>query len=214
MPNCCIAKPYSALSNLKKRVENIEKAGGISGDTTDTVVSDPNTTTENGFYQFTTSAVNLPTEYPYFNYGVMVVQRRYSLITQTIRYVNITAIRCSEDGGVTWSAWEYVNPPMALGVEYRTTERYNGKPVYAKLFDYGVLPNAASSYVSFNPSGSIDAVVYVTPVYYSASFNQYFTGSIGEVDQCYANSNGSLSIKTNADGSGLTATVLVKYTLK
>ena len=27
-------------------------------------------------------------------------------------------------------AWEYVNPPMQLGVEYRTTERYLGKPVY------------------------------------------------------------------------------------
>lgn len=29
--------------------------------------------------------------------------------------------------------WEYVNPPMYLGVEYRTTERYLGKPVYKKL---------------------------------------------------------------------------------
>ena len=29
-----------------------------------------------------------------------------------------------------WYPWEYVNPPMLLGVEYRTTERYQGKPVY------------------------------------------------------------------------------------
>lgn len=33
----------------------------------------------------------------------------------------------------TWSAWEYVNPPFAEGVEYRTTERRNGKAVYKKL---------------------------------------------------------------------------------
>lgn len=31
--------------------------------------------------------------------------------------------------------WEWVNPPMELGVEYRTTERYLGKPVYTKLLD-------------------------------------------------------------------------------
>ena len=29
--------------------------------------------------------------------------------------------------------WEWVNPPMMDGTEYRTTERLNGKPVYAKL---------------------------------------------------------------------------------
>ena len=28
-----------------------------------------------------------------------------------------------------WQPWEWVNPPMQLGVEYRTTERYMGRPV-------------------------------------------------------------------------------------
>ena len=28
----------------------------------------------------------------------------------------------------------WVNPPMAMGAEYRTTECYNGKPVYVKTF--------------------------------------------------------------------------------
>ena len=28
---------------------------------------------------------------------------------------------------------EWINPPMVLGVEYRTIERYNGRPVYARL---------------------------------------------------------------------------------
>jgi hypothetical protein len=32
---------------------------------------------------------------------------------------------------------EWLNPPMAGGVEYRTTERYLGEPVYACLFDAG-----------------------------------------------------------------------------
>ena len=31
---------------------------------------------------------------------------------------------------------EWLNPPMYPGIEYRTMERYYGKPVYAKLVDY------------------------------------------------------------------------------
>ena len=47
-----------------------------------------------------------------------------------------TAItRCKNAG--TWGPWEWVNPPLALGVEYRTTERYLGKPVYVKVVDCG-----------------------------------------------------------------------------
>lgn len=36
---------------------------------------------------------------------------------------------------------EWVNPPNDTGVEYRTTERWLGKPVYQKLFYVGALPN-------------------------------------------------------------------------
>lgn len=35
------------------------------------------------------------------------------------------------------STVEWINPPMQLGVEYRTTERYLGKPVYVKVVDCG-----------------------------------------------------------------------------
>lgn len=34
---------------------------------------------------------------------------------------------------------EWLNPPMVLGVEYRTTDRYKGKTVYTKLFSCGTL---------------------------------------------------------------------------
>lgn len=33
----------------------------------------------------------------------------------------------------SFQPWEWVNPPMYSGVEYRTTERFSGKPVYAKM---------------------------------------------------------------------------------
>ena len=61
--------------------------------------------------------------------------------------------------GTSWSDWEWVNPPMQLGVEYRTTERYLGKPVYVKLVNFGELPNATSKSVSHNVS-NIDKMVF------------------------------------------------------
>lgn len=44
--------------------------------------------------------------------------------------------RMLKDNGV-WRPVEWSNPPMELGVEYRTTERYLGKPVYYKIVDCG-----------------------------------------------------------------------------
>lgn len=52
----------------------------------------------------------------------------------------------------TWTEWEYVNPPMQLGVEYRTTERYAGKPVYVKAIDFGELPNNSAKSVAHSIS--------------------------------------------------------------
>lgn len=45
----------------------------------------------------------------------------------------------------TWHPWEYTNPALALGVEYRTTERYLGKPVYVKVVDCGKFPAPGTS---------------------------------------------------------------------
>lgn len=54
-----------------------------------------------------------------------------------------------------WHSWEWVNPPMALGVEYRTTERLDGKVVYAQYINVGTATNGASM---SNPSGATNIV--------------------------------------------------------
>lgn len=36
---------------------------------------------------------------------------------------------------------EWINPPMIAGTEYRTTERWGGKPVYIKMLSCGAMPN-------------------------------------------------------------------------
>lgn len=43
--------------------------------------------------------------------------------------------------GGTWGYPEWINPPMDLNTEYRTTERYMGKPVYKKLVALGSAPS-------------------------------------------------------------------------
>lgn len=42
------------------------------------------------------------------------------------------ALQRSRNIGV-WSEWEWINPPMVAGTEYRTTERYKGDAVYKKV---------------------------------------------------------------------------------
>ena len=46
--------------------------------------------------------------------------------------------------GSTWSEWEWINPPMKEGIEYRTTEKFNGQPVYTKMFSTGDLTNGGT----------------------------------------------------------------------
>ena len=47
--------------------------------------------------------------------------------------------RSDSDPAGQWDPLEYINPPMRLGVEYRTTERYLGKPVYVKAINFGAV---------------------------------------------------------------------------
>lgn len=61
------------------------------------------------------------------------------------------------NGGV-WQTWECVNPPMHTSVEYRTTERWRGKPVYRKLISY-TFANGIEGTANYNiPHGITDTI--------------------------------------------------------
>ena len=98
-------------------------------------------------------------------------------------YGTLTAINYSYNGltmqrnlyGGVWGEWEYVNPPMMLGQEYRTTERYNGNPVYTMVFDCGevavsqkqvTIPGVPAKANIFRYSGSMNDNLPL-PHYYS-----------------------------------------------
>lgn len=61
-------------------------------------------------------------EFYYTNYGGYVALKRVWFYSDNV-----------------WRDWEWENPPMVVGTEYRTTERWKGSPVYAKALDVGYL---------------------------------------------------------------------------
>ena len=60
--------------------------------------------------------------------------------------------------------WEWVNPPVMLGVEYRTTERWNGKAVYKMLVDFGSLPDGTVYGKSVRLATIVDELVDMSGV--------------------------------------------------
>lgn len=118
-----------------------------------------------------------------------------------------TAItRCKNVGA--WGAWEWVNPSMQLGVEYRTTERYLGKPVYCQLVNFGALPNATQKVVKHN----IPNVSSVISVYGSAQDQAIVVGAFGMQVTGINADNTNVAIWTSADLSNYSAYVAMKYT--
>ena len=72
------------------------------------------------------------------------------------------------DGAVEW-----INPPMALGTEYRTTERYLGKPVYEMVMDCGIVPTTGEKDVPLtNVTNSDHVVSAFFEAYADAGFKQ------------------------------------------
>lgn len=82
--------------------------------------------------------------------GGVFVQTAYG-VTDAINYYTqpIVARRMRYSSAI--GEWEYENPPMELGIEYRTTERYLGRPVYTQIVQFDNL----STNQAFAPGGEI-----------------------------------------------------------
>ena len=115
-------------------------------------VADLNTHLENGWYYTDASTLNCPV-----NAGaiVEVSNRDNTIEVQTFWYWMGSGILIKVErlfNGTEWKPWEWVNPPMQLGVEYRTTERYQGKPVYVKVVNFGAPPAGGDKIVEWGSS--------------------------------------------------------------
>lgn len=108
----------------------------------------------------------------------------------------------------TWTAWDYDEPPMYLGEEYRTTGRWQGQPVYTKLIDFGALPNSSTKSVAHGISVArvLRAEGQVSngqafPICGSAFYNIALRAGTTHID-----------ISTDYNYSAYTATVQLWYT--
>lgn len=210
---------YDAAQTLtdaqkKQARANIAAApDGFGLGTSAVAIDDYNNAVTNGWYR---GGNNYPSKISYASYGMVRVdnngitklQTFYAGDTGNAMISPFMAIRKSTDYGATWSEWEYVNPPMILGVEYRTTERYLGKPVYVKAVNLGVLPNNAEASVTFGNAATLAFAVTA-----HALIGDSTSYTLPVLDQAIVWAGGAtVYIKTTTDYSAWTGVATVKYT--
>lgn len=127
-----------------------------------------------------------------------------------------------------WSEWEYINPPMMDGVEYRTVERHNGCPVYVKTksIEMGDSGETRSTPITSDATEdfqllSIDAVIKPPSNNYAwtafPAFNQS-DGSLAATCEVTVEDTGNGQYQTWVEVHSLVtmlynvATITVKYT--
>lgn len=115
---------------------------------------DLNTIWENGWYRWgSSSPQNAPDMAPgngesryifarVTNYDAQNVLQEYWSLNQGAQN---QARRICRNG--VWGPLEWINPPMKIGVEYRTTERYDGKPVFVMAVNGGAFPDNSSKII-------------------------------------------------------------------
>lgn len=105
-------------------------------------------------------------------------------------------------------------PEMILGVEYKTINLYNGKPIYVKLINFGYLPNQASASVSHgvlnidsfvSVSGSTSDGIFIPSMIYGGSYGESGILQI-RADRTY------ITIYAGADRRDAAANILMYYT--
>lgn len=208
------------LNKIEQGIANSAPGGfglGVAGGQPLSATDDLDTVTKNGVYQWSSSLPkNAPT-----GYCKMRVWNGADWISQEIMsaYANEKdSIRRRVFNNNVWGPFEWVNPPMALGVEYRTTERYLGKPVYVKAFNVPALPNNSdlSVNIATNSDGSADETIRAITGYGVTSNGSSIPSEAWSRDfsrkiylQLYL---WLVYFKTTFDASGESATIVVKYT--
>ena len=149
----------------------------------------------------------------WYGYHIDAGVQNYAVQRANHYYYGGCTIERTRKSDGTWTEWEWVNPPMELGVEYRTTERWNGKVVYTKLIDFGSLPAASTKHVATGSPAT--KIVSFSGISKGATGTRYLFPMIaGGAVSAYAfiaSADGSLSVTTLDDRSSYTAQFVVKY---
>lgn len=100
---------------------------------------------------------------------------------------------------------EWINPPLQLNTEYRTTERHNGKPVFVKRINCGAFPANTSKDISHGISS------FGTSVRSVGRTSQRLSMTMKYVTDFYFGPTG-IHVETNIDASHITFEVDLYYT--
>lgn len=148
-------------------------------------------------------SVNCPEINPYI---AICTLRKTSDGYATLEYVgfnpdsNVCVVRKSKFDNV-WKPAEYENPALVAGKKYRTTERYNNKPVFAQLIEIANLPNTSTLRVE------IGVAVPLQVYGYTKNSRTLPHGDYIKLRSGY----GYVEITTTMDYSADSATIVVKH---
>ena len=173
---------------------------------------DLNAIQANGWYRWGSSALqNAPNMSPgngdsgyifarVANYDSQNVLQEYWSLNQGAQN---KAHRICRNG--VWGPLEWINPPMQLGVEYRTIERYQQVPIYTKAVNFGTAPNATSKTVEHGITG-FNQCVDVSGILGGANLigHKNIVGILVNASQ--------ITIEADADLSRSNVYVILKYT--
>lgn len=137
------------------------------------------------------------------------VERKYDLgkLAESVKKLENYAVESDTYAGCYFrmvrEEVEWLNPPMMIGTEYRTTERYNGKAVYIKNVAVGLLPNATTKI--------LDGVVTDGCTGFTGVCCQRVYSGLSIIPS-YDGTYGWLIITSNSDLSGYSEVATIKYT--
>ena len=131
---------------------------------------------------------------------------------QIVTFTDGLSIRRTMDAGA-WQPWEWENPPMVPGVEYRTTKRHNGEVVYTMAVNCGNLPDNTTKYIEGVLPGSFKDLVDSHYVLTDGGYQRrtYHPQLDHKID---GDSSGYrwITLTTTGTLSGWTATMYLEYT--
>lgn len=138
--------------------------------------------------------------------SILHIQRDSAAATQlliTTTSILLLAIRNLQPSG--WTPWEWVNPPLQIGVEYRTVERYLGKPVYTKAIGLGALPNNSKKLVNHG----VENMVYCLSL--TGTVDNYNILGFNGVASIFCGIT-AISVETNSDQTSHEGIAVIRYT--